>query len=174
MSTRWKPAPPDAVAQPPLVLTVQQPYASLIIEGQKWIENRSWATRYRGPLLIHAGVSQDSMEMAKHYAAELQSAGELRFGVILGAVTLTDCRPVAELADDPWAEGPWCWLLEGPLLKLDKPFPCAGQRGLWLAPVAFWKEHEARCDHCRRAQPVCFGATGHLCNRCGKSFPLSW
>lgn len=38
-------------------LTVQQPYASLIASGEKWIENRSWHTNYRGPLAIHAAKS---------------------------------------------------------------------------------------------------------------------
>jgi len=36
-------------------LTISQPYASLIASGEKWVENRTWATRYRGPLAIHAG-----------------------------------------------------------------------------------------------------------------------
>lgn len=38
------------------VLTVRQPWASLIALGAKSIETRSWPTSYRGPLAIHAGV----------------------------------------------------------------------------------------------------------------------
>ena len=38
-------------------LTVIQPWASAIAVGTKRIETRSWATKYRGPLLIHAGKS---------------------------------------------------------------------------------------------------------------------
>jgi hypothetical protein len=38
-------------------LTVRQPYAQLIALGVKTIETRSWATNYRGPLLIHAGAA---------------------------------------------------------------------------------------------------------------------
>jgi ASCH domain len=37
------------------VLTVRQPWAWAIIHGGKDVENRSWRTKYRGPLLIHAG-----------------------------------------------------------------------------------------------------------------------
>ena len=37
-------------------LTVKQPYASLICCGLKNVENRSWTTKYRGTILIHAGT----------------------------------------------------------------------------------------------------------------------
>lgn len=36
-------------------LTIRQPWASLIAAGVKTIETRSWSTKYRGPLAIHAG-----------------------------------------------------------------------------------------------------------------------
>jgi hypothetical protein len=38
-------------------LSILQPWASAIARGAKRIETRSWKTRYRGPLLIHAGKS---------------------------------------------------------------------------------------------------------------------
>ena len=45
--------PPDARA-----LTIRQPWASLIALGVKTIGTRSWSTRYRGPLVIHAGKAR--------------------------------------------------------------------------------------------------------------------
>ena len=36
------------------VLSIRQPQADNIIFGDKWCENRTWQTRYRGPLFIHA------------------------------------------------------------------------------------------------------------------------
>lgn len=42
-----------------LALSVRQPWAWAIISGGKTIENRSWTTPYRGPLLIHAGKAFD-------------------------------------------------------------------------------------------------------------------
>jgi len=36
-------------------ITILQPWASLIACGAKQIETRSWATKYRGQLAIHAG-----------------------------------------------------------------------------------------------------------------------
>jgi hypothetical protein len=35
-------------------ITLTQPWASLVALGAKKIETRSWATSYRGPLMIHA------------------------------------------------------------------------------------------------------------------------
>lgn len=42
-----------------LALSVQQPWAELLISGLKDVENRLWHTRYRGPLLIHASKMFD-------------------------------------------------------------------------------------------------------------------
>ena len=44
------------------VLTIRQPYASLILSGRKTIEFRSWPAKYRGPLAIHAGKGIDKAE----------------------------------------------------------------------------------------------------------------
>ena len=38
-------------------LTVKQPWASLLVAGIKTVENRTWTTKYRGPLAIHAALS---------------------------------------------------------------------------------------------------------------------
>jgi hypothetical protein len=40
-------------------LSVRQPWARAIVTGLKPIENRTWQTNYRGPLLIHAGQRDD-------------------------------------------------------------------------------------------------------------------
>ena len=37
-------------------LTIWQPWASLLVSGQKKYETRSWATTYRGPIAIHAAM----------------------------------------------------------------------------------------------------------------------
>ena len=41
------------------VITIKQPWASLIASGIKEYEFRSWKTNYRGKLLIHAGNGVD-------------------------------------------------------------------------------------------------------------------
>lgn len=40
-------------------ITIKQPWAQLIVEGIKDIENRTWKTNFRGRVLIHAGASND-------------------------------------------------------------------------------------------------------------------
>ena len=68
-------------------ITIKQPYASLIIEGYKEYEFRTWRTKYRGDILIHAGkgVDKKAMEKYKHLISECPS------GCMLGIVSITDC-----------------------------------------------------------------------------------
>ena len=41
------------------VLTIREPWASLIINGYKEYEFRSWKTNYRGKILIHTSSTID-------------------------------------------------------------------------------------------------------------------
>lgn len=114
-------------------LTVRQPWAWLIIHAGKDIENRTWATRYRGPLAIHAGKARPSRaeyDWVAEYAAEqgitLPSLPDLSLGGIIGTVTLADC---IKASDSPWWQGPVGWLLQDPA---PTPFrPVHGQLGLF-------------------------------------------
>lgn len=69
-------------------LTIKQPWATLIMQGDKRFEFRSWQTKYRGDLLIHAGKGIDK-EAMKRLAKYLPA--ELPYGKILGKVKLVDC-----------------------------------------------------------------------------------
>ena len=40
-------------------ISIRQPWAWLIVHGYKDVENRTWATKHRGPILIHAGKTLD-------------------------------------------------------------------------------------------------------------------
>ena len=70
------------------VLTINQPWATLIMQGNKRFEFRSWQTKYRGDLLIHAGKSIDKEAMKR---LEKYLPKEIPIGKILGKVTLVDC-----------------------------------------------------------------------------------
>lgn len=65
-------------------LTVQQPWAWLIVKGYKPIENRTWRTDFRGRLVIHAGKTFDT---AGYLAAGSDPAGNDR-QTVAGAVRL--------------------------------------------------------------------------------------
>ena len=47
------------------VLTIKQPWATLIMQKDKRFEFRSWRTKYRGDLLIHAGKGIDKGAMKR-------------------------------------------------------------------------------------------------------------
>jgi hypothetical protein len=107
------------------ILTVRQPWASLIVAGIKDVENRSWRTNYRGRLGIHAGsrVDQDALDAYGHLLD-----GELPRGALIGSVTVVDC---VENSRSKWAiPGQWHWLLAD-AEKLAHPRPMPGQLGLW-------------------------------------------
>lgn len=69
------------------VITVKQPFATLIAEGLKEYEFRTWRTKYRGDILIHAGkgVDKKAMERYQHLNLEYPS------GCIIAKATITDC-----------------------------------------------------------------------------------
>ena len=76
------------------VITIKQPFASLIIAGLKEYEFRTWKTNYRGPILIHAGKGIDKNAMKKYEQFHL----EYPTGCILGIADLTDCIKIDEEA----------------------------------------------------------------------------
>ena len=110
-------------------LSIRQPWAWLIAHGHKHIENRSWSTSYRGPVLIHTGkrLDQDA-DFARDLAAKLGVTipDELPLGGIVGIARITDC--VTD-SDSHWFYGPYGFVLADarPL-----PFvPCRGSLGFF-------------------------------------------
>ena len=76
------------------VLTIKQPFATLIAEGLKEYEFRTWKTKYRGEFLIHAGKSIDKKAMEKFE----QYHFEYPIGCIIAKATLTDCIKIDDEA----------------------------------------------------------------------------
>lgn len=121
------------------VLTIKQPWATLIMEGYKRFEFRSWQTKYRGDLLIHAGkgVDREAVSRLKKYMPE-----ELPKGKILGRVKLIDCIKCDEnfknkclqenkdvYAKSSFKEN-YAWQLEIEEVYKE-PIEAKGQLGLW-------------------------------------------
>lgn len=114
-------------------LTIHQPYAHLIVTGEKRVENRTWATKHRGPLLIHAGKSREWLGC--------EDPASYVMGAIVGVVDLIDCQPIERITAGeldrqyPWlkrhehANGPWCWILGG--ARQITPAQWKGAQGLW-------------------------------------------
>lgn len=121
-------------------ITIKQPFASLIAAGIKEYEFRTWKTKYRGEILIHAGKGVDKKAMKKFekYGLEYPS------GCIIAKVNLSDCIKVDDefrqilsvknpevyhsiIKHDEW---------EGYGFKLDnvrkiEPIPAKGKLSIW-------------------------------------------
>ena len=120
-----------------ICLSVQQPWAWAIMTGAKPVENRSWPTHYRGLLGIHAGKSRASMDVETIEFIEEQGLvvpPNLTFGALIGTVEIHGCLMVEHLKPNPWAFGPFCWLVRNPKL-LREPIPCRGSLGLFKVPM---------------------------------------
>jgi hypothetical protein len=129
------------------VLSLRQPWATLVVLGIKQIETRSWRPAHRGTLAIHA-----STRFPPHFRlccerqplrALLREAGyddwtDLALGAILGTVELTECIPVEDLPElselerfmGDYSPGRWAWLLSA-ARRLPEPIPCRGRLGVF-------------------------------------------
>lgn len=142
---------------PTVALSIRQPWASLIIQCGKDIENRSWPTKFRGRILVHAakGMTRGEHEDAISFAvdairADPKNAGatktrtlremgfafeDLPRGGIIGSVEVVDC---VQDSASPWFMGWHGFVLRDPQ---PLPFqPLKGALGLFQAAYNF-KEH---------------------------------
>lgn len=126
-------------------ITICEPWASLIASGHKPIENRTWRARHTGTIAIHAGkslawwcrVSDDPDAWLARYGIPLPKLETLAFGAVVAIATLEDVVRLADLPPDlagnPFAEGPWCWILRD-VRPLANPLPYTGTQMLWDLP----------------------------------------
>lgn len=147
---------------PKLALTVWQPWAWLVVNGFKDIENRDWRTHYRGQVAIHAGktLDQDCVHALTHHAGPYHpvtgqpfqiDTGSRRIGEengfdvfnppawadqrggIVGVAEIVDC---VEFSDSPWFVGRYGFVLRN---AQPVPFiPVKGKQGFfdWRARIA--------------------------------------
>lgn len=133
------------------VLSLLQPWASLIVMGIKTIETRRWQTAHRGPLLIHAGQRKAGALIALEppIAKHISHFDALPLGCLIGQVHLVDIIPVANLhltttelaqqslelnafgEDDNLNR--YAWLLEE-AIQFKNPIPARGHLHLWQFP----------------------------------------
>lgn len=149
------------------VISLWQPWASLVVIGAKTFETRSWDTPYRGPLAIHAAKrwtpAQRALIAQEPFKSALMEAGiyELPLGKILGKVELVNTalctslkgrlvfpmggdgivvkRPELDFGD--FSPGRYAWKLENPE-RLVAPIPAMGQQGFWTFETYPWGTEE--------------------------------
>lgn len=113
---------PPVPSEPLLCLSIRQPWAHMILHQGKDIENRTWPTKVRGRILIHAskGMIRDEWEDAWSFAlfggpaADYNLVPDFRKierGGIVGSVEIVDC---VQHSNSPWFRGPWGFVLRDP------------------------------------------------------------
>lgn len=108
-------------------ISIKQPWAYLILNGYKPLENRSWRTKIRGRVLIHAGKEIDEEAVKRFEITEY-----LPTGCILGSVEIEDTIPSnhPDIVNNPWNNfAGWCWSLKNP--EKITPFKYKGQLGFF-------------------------------------------
>lgn len=114
-------------------LSIRQPWAWLIVNGYKDIENRSWNTKYRGPVLIHASARKPTkaeVETARallkevagwEVALRMPKPEHFELGGIVGVATVTRCTIYS---NSPWYAGDY-----GFTLAEARPLPFRPMKG---------------------------------------------
>jgi hypothetical protein len=116
------------------VLTLRQPWAWLAVSGFKDIENRSWATDFRGPLLIHAGKAKPHRDDLEWAAERLAAAWGVHLpdvftlGALVGRVHVIDC---VQTSRSVWhVPGSFGFVLSN-AVAFENPVPLKGRLGLF-------------------------------------------
>jgi hypothetical protein len=126
------PRPSSALAY---ALSVREPWASLIANGEKTVENRTWAPRLSLPfrIAIHASCRPDTA-LCRRFGID---ESRLTLGAIIATVDVVDIvtsrRELNDLDARYWL-GPVGWILRN-ARKLEQPIRCRGRLGLWPVPV---------------------------------------
>lgn len=126
------------------VLSIIEPYATLIKLKKKYIETRSWKTNYRGELYIHASSTKIPKSWKNNIELmNLINNNELNFGYIICKCNLVDCIYMTEefindLKINNYQEyicgdykvGRYAWILEN-IIVLNTPILAKGKLNIW-------------------------------------------
>ena len=123
------------------VLSIREPFASLIASGDKKIETRSFKTNYRGELFIHAsGKKIDKSIVDNTFINNMIIDRKMQFGKIICRVKLVDCvymdqefinsiKDTKEYQLGLYKEGRYAWILDN--VELIEPIIAKGRLNIW-------------------------------------------
>ena len=119
-------------------LTLRQPWAWLIVEGEKDIENRPWNANLRGAFLIHAAArmtpadyrAAEEMAAAVDPSIRLPEPEELVFGAIVGGASIFDVLEPAAVVRGWRMPGQYGFVLDR-AWACAEPVPCRGFQRWW-------------------------------------------
>lgn len=128
------------------VLSLMEPWGSLIKEKIKYIETRSWKTNYRGELYIHTSLKKipKKDERIQNLVNLLQDK-DIKYGYVIAKCNLVDCvymdedfvnkikneNPIEFMCGE-YAVGRYAWILKD--IEMIKPIEAKGHLGLWEYP----------------------------------------
>lgn len=129
-------------------LSLSRPWTTLVMAGLKTVENRTWSTPYRGPLIIHGAQSWDGHSADETAIGAARTAEEaLAFNDLhltdpdahptgyLGVVDLTRVCNGECFSCGPWAvKGCHHWKMADPR-RFPEPVPGPGRLGLFVPSV---------------------------------------
>ncbi len=115
-------------------ISIRQPWAWLVVNGQKDIENRTWATKYRGKVLVHAGGHRVTKTEYEEFLERCRAArikhfpaiDEFKRGGIVGSVEIVDC---VQKSRSRWFFGPYGFVLKNARQVQFKPK--MGKLNIW-------------------------------------------
>lgn len=125
------------------VLSLMEPWGSLIKEKVKYVETRSWKTSYRGELYIHTSLKKipKKDERIQNLVNLLQDKN-IKYGYIIAKCKLVDCiymdeefvnkikkeNPTEYMCGE-YAVGRYAWILED--IEEIEPIQAKGHLGIW-------------------------------------------
>lgn len=124
-------------------LSIKNPWAWLIANGHKDVENRTWRTKYRGKVLIHVSAKWDDgrRDMSNMFTFEqwntlpsnvqtkLITQINIPTSAIIGQVEIVD---VVENHPSVWSvQGHYQWVLENPILFNNHIPEVKGRLSIW-------------------------------------------
>lgn len=126
------------------VISLLEPWASLIKEKVKYIETRSWKTNYRGEIYIHASKRKLTKNDYIKYSKQLSllKNTDFKYGYIIAKCKLVDCKYMDnkliekiqknqnEYICGGYSIGRYAWILEN-IEMLETPIQAKGQLGIW-------------------------------------------
>lgn len=179
------------------VISLLQPWATLVVMGKKMIETRSWNTNHRGPILIHASKRMDAGQRQllkkEPFKTAVTEIKDLPLGKILGKVDIiqtstteffkqcSEAIPLRkrwnekewkdELAFGDYSPGRYGWLLDKAIEFSHQP-TINGARGLWDLDYRICLGcgcTNENCIHCikKTGQP-CYWVEENLCSACAQ------
>jgi hypothetical protein len=114
---------------PDFALSIRQPWAWAILHAGKHVENRDWATGFRGPVCIHAAKGMTNHEwneatyfMHSHLGLTPPMRISMERGGIVGVAEMVDC---VDRSDSPWFFGRYGFVLRN--IRPVEFIPCRGE-----------------------------------------------